>query len=161
MTQDISIEQKQTFINLLNNGIGVIFLHHSLASYQKWDEFINIIGGQYYEKRSLAAEDQDKASTYKHDVLVNIEIVDKNHPVTLGMEDFQLYDEVYGNFKVLPTVTKLLKTDHPESVEIIGWTNTYGHSRIVYLQPGHDNHAFADKNYRTLLKNAISWVTKK
>ena len=47
MNQEISEEQKTAFLDVLNKGIGCVFLHHSLASYQKWDEYIQIVGGQY------------------------------------------------------------------------------------------------------------------
>ena len=42
---------KTDFVNLLNEGIGVVFLHHSIASYQTgWDGFEEILGGKYHEK---------------------------------------------------------------------------------------------------------------
>ena len=40
--------QQQAYMNLLNKGKSMIFLHHSLVSYQNWPEFIKIVGGQYH-----------------------------------------------------------------------------------------------------------------
>jgi hypothetical protein len=130
-----------------------VFLHHSLVSYQEWDEFENIIGGRYF----LSGLEQD-SSTYRHDVDIPVRVIHKDHPVTKGIDDFMIHDEVYGNFKVLPGVQALLSTTHPESGKIIGWTNIYGNSRIVYLQLGHDHYAYENPNYRRLLKQAITWV---
>jgi len=155
MVQEIDETQKAAFIKVLGEGKGVVFLHHSLVSYQEWDEYEKIIGGRYV----LTNKDQD-SSTYRHDVDIPVTVVDKDHAITKDMEDFDIRDEVYGNFRVSPAVHPLLKTTHPESGEIIGWTNNYGKSRIVYLQLGHDHYAYENPNYRHLLKQAIDWVQK-
>jgi len=148
MAKEIDDSQKASFLKLLEQGKGMVFLHHSLASYQEWAEFEKILGGRY----------EEGLSTYKHDVEVPVRIVSKDHPITKGVDDFVILDEVYGNFKVLPGVQAILKTTHPESGEVIGWTNHYGKSRIVYLQLGHDHHAYENLNYRHLVKQAINWV---
>jgi type 1 glutamine amidotransferase len=88
-------------------------------------------------------------------------IKDPAHAITKGITDFDILDEVYGNTEVLPHVTVLLTTNHPESGKIIGWTHTKEKSRIVYLQPGHDNNSWTDPNYRQLIRQAIGFVSKK
>ena len=154
MVQEIDDSQKVDFINVLKEGKGVVFLHHSLVSYQGWDEFEKIIGGRY-----ILSDIDQNASNYRHDVEIPVRVVDKNHPITMGIDDFVIHDEVYGNFKVLSTVRPLLSTTHPESGEIIGWSNNYGKSRIVYIQLGHDHYAYDNPNYRKLIKQSIDWVT--
>jgi uncharacterized protein len=153
MVQDINDSQKKAFITLLNDGKGVVFLHHSLVSYQDWEEFEKIIGGRYI----LSSPDQD-SSTYRHDMEVPVMIADKVHPITKGVNDFVIHDEVYGNFKVLPDVHPLLRTTHPESGPIIAWTNSYGKSQIVYIQLGHDHFAYENPDFRRILKQSIDWV---
>lgn len=153
MYQEIDKEQKAAFIKLLEKGKGLVFLHHSLASFQAWDEYERIIGGRYVESGS-----DEERSTYQHDVEVDVQIADHMHPIAEGLNNFLIHDEVYGNFRVLPTVHPILKTTHPESGELIGWTNRYGNSRIVYIQLGHDHYAYENPNYRRLLKQAIDWA---
>ncbi len=157
MNQDITAEQKQAFLDMVKKGKGLLFLHHSLASYQEWDEFLQVLGGRYW----LKPEDKSKASTFEHDLDIPVQIVAADHPVTRSLKDFVIHDEAYGNFQVLPQVTPLLKTRHPKSGEIIGWANSYGTSRIVYLQLGHDHYAYENGNYRRLVRNAIFWVAGK
>lgn len=158
MWQEISEKEKQAYIDLTNQGKPFLFLHHSLVSYQNWPEFEKIIGGKYIE-RSPDIPDE-KQSTFKHDVWVDIETVDSEHPVTAGFNDFKLFDEVYGNFRVSNSVKPLLKTNHPESTGIIGWENKYNSSVIIYLQPGHDSNAFKSPLYRKLLFQAINYLSK-
>ncbi len=154
MFQEITESQKSAYLQLLDQGQGMVFLHHSLVSYQDWPEFQSIIGGKYL----LDAINEHPPSTYKHDVDINVNIVDDTHFITRGMEDFQIRDEVYGDYLVNKTVTPLLITNHPESTETIGWCHTYGKSRIVYLQSGHDHHGYENEHFKTLVYNAIQWV---
>ena len=154
MYQEITEPQKSAYLKILKRGKGMVFLHHSLVSYQEWPEFQRIIGGKYI---SEATKNRSK-STYKHDIDIDVEIVDPSHPITHGMKDFQIHDEVYGNYVINEDVSPILKTNHPESSDIIGWHHQYGDSRIVYLQLGHDHLAYENKNYRMLVHNAITWV---
>ncbi len=153
MAKEIDESQKTAFIKLLEKGKGMVFLHHSLASYQAWAEFEKIIGGRYVE----AGPDLE-ISTYQHDVEFTVQIAETNHPITRGLKDFVIHDEVYGNFRVLPGTQAILRTTHPESGEVIGWTNQYGNSRIVYIQMGHDHQAYENPAYRRLVRQAIDWV---
>jgi len=155
MVQNITDEQKVAWLQLLKNGKGMVFLHHSLVSYQDWPEFRNIIGGKYL----LEQEGNNAKSTYRHDVDFNIQVVDKAHPVCKGVADFEIHDEVYGGYLVNNDVTRLLITNHPESTPLVGWCHNYEKSRIVYLQLGHDHFAYENENYRRLVLNSIQWVS--
>ena len=159
MTQPISDLQKEKFIGLTKKGTGLVFLHHSLVSYQKWEEFKNIVGGKYYEnKHDYPAE---KQSNYKHDLTLHVKVINPKHPVNNGINDFTILEEGYSNIEVLPGITPLLSTSHPDCTDIIAWANQYNNSRVVYLLPGHDDHAYTNVNYRKLISNAIQWTTKK
>jgi len=158
MVQDISEPQKAAFLDLLNKGKGMVFLHHSFISYQDWPEFEQVTGGKYFLEATMKDGQEIPASTYKHDVNFDLTVVDPEHPVTKGLRDFTIHDEVYGGYTVLPDVEPLLTTNHPESSEIIAWAKSYGNSRIVVIQPGHDSHGYSNPNYQQLVKQAIEWV---
>ncbi len=83
------------------------------------------------------------------------------HPVTKGIDNFEILDEVYGNTEVLPEVTPLLTANHPQSSKIIGWTHQKDKSRIVYIQLGHDKNGYFNPNYQKLVKQAIGFAAKK
>jgi type 1 glutamine amidotransferase len=160
MVQEITSKEQAAYVNMLEQGKGVVFLHHALASYREWAGYEFITGGRFYldllpDKKS---KENYPVSTYQHNVDIPVTIVDQNHPVTTGLEDFVLHDETYGNCKILPGVNPLLSTSHPESMEIVGWAHLYGKSPIVYIQPGHDHSAFQNPSYRQLVEQAIRWV---
>ena len=156
MWQDISASEKEAFLRLTEKGTGLVFLHHSLVSYQQWDHFEEIRGGKYYERGYDYP--QEKLSGYKHNIVMEVTVTDPLHTVTKGMDDFKILDEGYSNIGVMPGVTPLLTTYHPDCSDTIGWAHTYKNSKVVYILPGHDNHAWSDRNYRSILANSISWT---
>jgi type 1 glutamine amidotransferase len=157
MWQNISEQEKEGFLHLLEKGSGIIFLHHSLVSYQKWSEYKNIIGGKYVLEESV---DNDRAaSTYKHDLILNVKVVDITHAVTNGLKDFQIRDEGYKGIEILSSVQPLLSVYHSDCTEYVAWAHKYKNSKIVYILLGHDHHAYQNANYRQLIQNAIFWVS--
>ena len=155
MYQTIQPNEKQAFLKLLRKGKPMLFLHHALVSYQNWDEFREIIGGKYYNQKILENRPEHVYSDFLHDTDIKVEILQNQHPVTNGMEDFTVFDEVYGNTEVLPGVIPLLGTNHSKSSPVIAWENHYRKSRIIYIQLGHGTSIFSDENYRKLLHQAI------
>jgi type 1 glutamine amidotransferase len=140
--------------------VGLVVLHHALVSYQDWPEFERIIGGTYPEP-----QDRKGAVTaelgYEHDVNVPVTIVAKDHPVTAGLQDFIIHDEIYWGFRVRPDVIPLITTTHPKSGKPLAWTRTEKKSRVVYVQLGHGPQAFADANFRRLLEQSIRYVAER
>ena len=157
MWQEISESEKDAYLNLLNNGMGMVFLHHSLVSYQHWDEFYRIIGGKYIE---LEYHDNPnfKGSGYKEDITLDVKIMDKKHPVTYGLSNFNIFDEGYQDIEVHPDIHPLLSTSHPDCTPVVAWANHYKNSKIIYILLGHGRQAYENENYRKLIKNAILWV---
>jgi len=158
LNQDITDAQKADLVALLEKGKGLVVLHHALADYQDWDEFLKVVGGRYHLAPWVKDGQQQPASTFHEGVDIKVHIADPDHPITKGLTDFTLHDEVYGGYTVLPTVHPLLTTDHAESTPTIAWTNTYGQSRVAVIQFGHGRGAYDDPNYRRLLGQAIQWA---
>jgi len=155
MTQKISPQRQAIFLHLLDQGVGVVALHHSIAAFQDWPEYEKIIGGKYLLKDRAEKEGNGKASGFKHDVEFTIHLED--HPITQGLKDFKVQDETYINCTFEPDNTPLLTTDDPTSDKLIGWTRTYRNARICYIQPGHGVSIFANETYQSIVARAIRW----
>ncbi|WP_435139640.1 ThuA domain-containing protein [Formosa sp. A9] len=160
VSQHISEIQKEAFLNLLEQGKPMLFLHHALVCYQDWPTYEHIVGGKYYHAKKGKDSLSVIPSTYKHDEQIPVQIINRNHPITYNMNDFVILDEVYNKFKRHNNVTPILSTTHPESEKVIAWTHTYGNAPIVFIQLGHDHQAYENTNYRTLINNAIQWLAK-
>jgi type 1 glutamine amidotransferase len=155
-TEPITAEEKEIFLGEFEKGTGMVFLHHSLASHPEWSEYVQLIGGKY----NLPGHTPDTSlwSDYKHDLKLSVHVVDKNHPVTAGVDDFEILDEGYSHTTVLPGVHYLLETSHPDCDRHVGWTHQVRNSKVVYLMGGHDKHAYENPAFRKLVSNAVQYT---
>jgi type 1 glutamine amidotransferase len=161
MPRSITPAQQARFMELFARGTGLVVTHHALVSYQGWPEYERIIGGRWIEKPEKGGDPAVKPSGYRHDVDIPVGVADKAHPVTAGLRDFTIHDEIYWDFRVGADVTPLLTTTHPDSGNPLAWVRTEGKSRVAYLLLGHGPSAYGDANYRRLLANAIRWAARR
>jgi len=159
LVDSITPAQQESYIRLLKKGASMIFLHHSLVSYQNWSEFIKIVGGQYHTHPVVVNGDTLKTS-YEHGVNIPVKVENKKHPVTKGLQDFDIVDEVYGGVEILPQVKPLLSTTHPKSMRYLAWVNHYGNSDVICIQLGHGPSGYSNPNFRKLIRQAIEWSAK-
>jgi uncharacterized protein len=160
MPKEITEAQKAKFLALLEQGVGLVVLHHALVSYQHWPDYERIIGGRYPEEDGKGGVVTEQVG-YQHDVDVPVVIVAMDHPITAGMKDFTIRDEIYWGYRVGSDVTPLITTTHPKSGKPLAWTRTEKKSRVVYLQLGHDHSAFENPNYRQLVARSIRWAARR
>jgi hypothetical protein len=170
---------------LLAEGVPVVALHHSIASWPAWDRFADIVGGRFHYVAARLDGADWPDSGYRHGVRQHLRVVDASHPVCAGLpEQFELTDETYLCPVFESRVTPLLVSDapkvgtefysatlavtgsrnsrqgwsHPAGSALAAWTHRVGNSTVVYLQPGDGPEAYANTHYRTLVSNAVRWV---
>ena len=159
--QRIPDEAKADFLARLQEGKGLVVLHHSIAAYPDWPEYWEIIGARYYLAATNLNGVAKARSAWKHGVDFKIHIADPKHPVTRGVKDFDIHDETYKWFDVSKDCHPLLTTEEPESNKVIGWAKTYKGARVVLIQLGHDHFAYENPSYQQLERQAIAWVAPK
>lgn len=172
------------FRALLEDGKGVVALHHALAGWPTWDEYHEWLGGRFLYHPGTVRGRRVLDSGYAHGVTYEA-VVLADHPVTAGLPPrFALTDETYLAEIFAEDVMPLLRADipftreqffsaelavggsmyerggwdHPPGSDLIGWTREVASSRLVYLQPGDGPSVYDDPNYRRLVENAIRWV---
>jgi len=161
MPKEIPEEAQKDFIGMLEKGKGLVALHHAFCSYDFWPEYTNIIGGRYHHFPWDKNGEVQPPSRYKHDLPMDIKVIDKKHPVTKGVQDFRIIDEAYGGTEILETVHPLLGTDEPLNGPLVCWTNNYGNAKVVTFTLGHDKQAWENPAFSQVLSQAILWVRKK
>jgi type 1 glutamine amidotransferase len=157
----ITPQQQKAFISLLKQGIGVVSLHHNMGAHQDWPEFRKIIGGKFFTKPGEIDGVKYAVCPWDHDQDMKVTVVNKEHPITKGLVDFQIHDETYKGYWTDPKAVVLLKTDHPKNSPELAWVTQYGKSRVFYLMLGHDGQAWANPAYRKLLHQGILWAAGK
>ncbi|MDR2027408.1 MAG: ThuA domain-containing protein [Prevotellaceae bacterium] len=161
MPPEIPEEAQSDFVAMLEQGKGLVVLHHALGSYPRWPEYTNIAGGKYHFSQWVKDSTVCPPSEYAHDMTFQIRVADKNHPVTKGVSDFQIIDETYNRIETLPSVHPLLVTDEPSSCPLIAWTNSYRKARVVTILSGHDEKAWQNPSFQKILTQAILWTAKR
>jgi type 1 glutamine amidotransferase len=179
---------KAGLLALLDQGKGVVALHHAIAGWPAWPDYAELLGGRFLyrpgELRGVALPD----SGYHHGVTHDLIVADPAHPVVAGLpERFPLTDEIYLSEVFEESVSPLLRSSadftrdnfysatqaisgtmysnegwaHADGSNLIGWTKRARNSPLVYLQPGDGPETYEDANYRRLIENAIRWVCSK
>lgn len=140
-----SEKQRANFLKLLDEGVGLVILHHAIYGYRPWGEFQGIVGVTSWLDHA------------KDNVELSIHIEDPNHPITQGLADFKLTGEAYIGHDLDPKVHVLLTTDSPENSKAIAWTHTYRNAPVCYFQLGHDSEAYDKPEFGAFLGAAIRW----
>jgi len=160
MGQKISEKRRENLLALMDKGVGVVAMHHSIVAYGSWPEWARLIGGKYFERPAEFEGKQWRASIYQHDVPLEVVVADTGHAITAGIKDFHVVDETYKYQWNDPQVHVLLTTGEPTSDRLLAWSRTYRKSRVCYIQLGHGPSAYNDANYRRLVVQAIRWAAK-
>ena len=176
---------KADMLAMLSEGMGMVFLHHSLAAWPAWDDYADIVGGRFLYRPAYLNGQAWPDSGYRHDVRHTISI-ELDHPVTYGMPDsFSMVDELYLCPIFTSDIVPILVSDfsylsenfysaklavdgrmfqnegwsHPMGSNIVGWIKHFRNSPIVYLQGGDSESALLDQNFGQLVRNAVRWVS--
>lgn len=176
VTTDPSDKFKENFMALLDEGKPMVFLHHAVASWPTWDEYAEVVGGRFHFLPGELGGKSYPGSGFLPSTQHTVSVEDTNHPITDGIPDtFEMVDELYLMPILEDRVKPLLRSgfdfsadnfpygginfkSHEQGSNLIGWTNQYKNSSTVYLQFGHGETAFRDRNYRKLLNNAVVWA---
>lgn len=154
--RELTDAQKAKFLSLFDKGVGVVVLHHALLSYQTWPEYERIAGGKYLLDNEKVGDKVTPASTYQGNVNIDVKLIAKDHPVTAGLSDFTVSDEIYRGVRTTSDITTLLTAEDKP----LAWVRTEKQSRVVGIVIGHGP-AYADANFQRLLRQSIRWVAKR
>ncbi len=147
---DLSPGAKENLLSYVKGGKGLVPLHFACSAYQDWPEYKNLIGRIW--KKGEAGH--GPRSTFAN------KIVDAEHPITKGLEDFEADDELYAKLsgdapiKVLVTAD----SDWSKKTEPLVFTHTYGRGRVAQDLYGHDVKARSSSAYKVLLCRCIEWA---
>jgi hypothetical protein len=152
---------KAGLLALLDEGKGVVALHHAIAGWPAWPDYAEMLGGRFLyrpgELRGVSLPD----SGYHHDVTHEVIVTDTDHPVQPLLRSSAAFtrDHFYSASQAI--AGKMFSNEgwaHDDGSDLIGWTKRARNSPLVYLQPGDGPDTYADPNYRRLIENAIRWV---
>lgn len=157
MSSKITEAQRESLWAWLDAGKGLVFLHHAIADYPEWPEFEQILGAKYFLKAQDWHGEARAQSEYTHDVDFPVHIEDPAHPITQGLTDFTIHDEVYRKWALLPDNHLLLTTTNELSDKALAWTRLCRKTNVVFIQLGHGPEAYANPSFSKLVERATLW----
>ena len=141
---------KDALSELGTTGQGIVVWHHSLLAWPKWDFWTRLVGIE------------DRAFGYHIGMDLRVCVADRAHPITRGIEDWEMVDETYTMQEPAAEENRVLLTvDHPKSMKAIAWVREFGQARVFCFQSGHDDKTFSNPHFREVLLRGIRWTAAK
>lgn len=104
-----SPEVAESVVNLLDAGQGLVVLHHAISGWPGWPGWAEVTGARFlYRPGTLRGVDLP-SSGYRVDRFVISPVAE--HPVTAGIEPFEVDDELYFIPVLNDRITPLLEQD--------------------------------------------------
>jgi len=90
-----------------------------------------------------------------------VKVVNRRHPITAGVEDYEIVDEQHFLWFDYDRVELLLKSQGRDGREsAAGWAYEYGKGRVAYLANGHTLEILQHPMVQRLLQNAVRWLLR-
>lgn len=160
------------------DGVPAVNIHCAMHSY-RW--------GMFKEPVAVGADNAGwfemigiQSSRHGPKAPIDLTFTDKEHPITVGMQDWTTIDEeLYNNLKTFDAAHPLVsgkqiqfpkpkkgKPADPNAVgteanAVVAWTNLYGpkETKIFSTTLGHFNETVADDRYLDLVTRGLLWVS--
>lgn len=116
---------------------------HSAIAFSGQDVFDRLVGGVFVEHPPIAE--------------FPVRVVDAAHPVTAGVEDFTIEDELYVTKAMTDDLHVLLEANWQDGATALGWTRSHGSGRVCYLANGHHEPALSVPAVKRLIQNGARW----
>ncbi|MDR6973098.1 ThuA domain-containing protein [Leifsonia shinshuensis] len=152
------------------NGTGMAGWHGGIAdSYRDNADYLHMIGGQFahHAGKDPAERVGDQSDNYIP-YTVHITELGRTHPITQGIDDFDLVTEQYWVLSdeyndVLATTTQEVRPwdawNRPVTSPAI-WTRQWGKGRIFVSAPGHRLEIVESQPVRTIIERGLLWASR-
>ena len=137
-------DQERAVVEFVEAGGGLLALHNATGLYPEGGPYLKLLGGTYQGHGPLER--------------FSVKVVDRSHPITRGVSDFEVADEQHTPAPDRRRVHMLLESRSDEgTIGAAGWALGAGRGRVCYLANGHTNEALSHPEYQKLLGNAALW----
>ena len=150
----ITEQQGKAVEDFVAGGNGFYALHNSsnISLYSK--HFRSVMGGAYIGHPPLRP--------------FKVRVVNKEHPITRGVEDFMVNDEQHFVTYDKDPKDIILRSENIDGLtyeglgaeSVAGWAYEFGKGRVVFTAAGHTLHAMWNSEYLKIQKNALRWLLK-
>jgi type 1 glutamine amidotransferase len=149
-TPTITAEAQENLLRFVKGGKGFYVQHLASASFAKWEEFGKLCGRKWV----MGVSGHGPRAVFKS------KVVNKEHPITQGLDDFDIDDELYAKLQGDEPITVLVEADSDWSkkTEPLVFVRTYGEGRVVHNAFGHDRKAILHPTVAKLVARGAEWA---
>jgi len=143
-------QAQENLLNFVKGGKGFFVQHMASASFPQWEEFGKLCGRKWV----MGTSGHGPRGVFE------AKVVDKEHPITAGMEDFKTDDELYAKLQGTGEIHVLVQADSDWSkkTEPLLVTSNYGKGRTVYNAFGHDRKALLNPSVQKIIVRGVEWA---
>jgi type 1 glutamine amidotransferase len=143
-------QAQENLLNFVKGGKGFFVQHLASASFPKWEEFGKLCGRKWV----MGTSGHGPRSVFE------AKVVDKEHPITAGMSNFETDDELYSKLQGTGDIHVLVQADSDWSkkTEPLVFTLSYGKGRVVQNAFGHDRKALMTPSVQTIITRGVEWA---
>ena len=139
--------QQQAIWDFVHGGGGFLALHNAQGLYPPDGLYYELFGGDY--------------GGHPEPYVFTVRVEDRDHPVTSGVEDFEIFDEQHTVKYYLDREHLLLRSIARDNLSApAGWWREMGKGRFCYLAPGHTPEALDHPMMQRLMRNAARWLLR-
>jgi type 1 glutamine amidotransferase len=141
---------QENLLNFVRGGKGFFVQHLASASFPKWEEFGKLCGRKWV----MGTSGHSPRSVFK------AKVVNKQHPITAGLDDFEIDDELYSKLQGTGEINVLVEgdSDFSKKAEPLVFTLNYGKGRVVHNAFGHDRKALMTPNVQKIIARGVEWA---
>jgi len=141
---------KENLLSFVEGGKGFVVHHLGSASFKDWDEFGKLCGRKWVMGKS----------GHNPRGVFEAKIVKKDHPITKGVENFRIFDELYSKLQGDEKIEVLVSaySDFSETEEPLIFVRPYGKGRSVHNAFGHDFKAIKNPAMKKLICQSVEWA---
>jgi type 1 glutamine amidotransferase len=149
-TPAMTDQAKANLLSFVKGGKGFYVQHLGSASFPKWDEFVKLCGRKWV----MGTSGHNARSVFE------ARIAKQDHPITKGMTNFKIFDELYSKLQGDTEIEVLVSaySDFSEKEEPLVFTRPYGKGRCVHNALGHDFKAILNPNMQQLIRRSVEWA---
>ncbi len=145
---------KDGLVQFVSEGGGIVYIHAASAACTNWEGYQHMAGASWGTKTRHGKIDS-----------MQVNIDDKNHPITKGIEEFWIVDELWveiekkAAFKVLAKAYSKQENNGRNQMEPVLIYQHYGKGKSVYNILGHDVRAMKNTSWQELFLRSVKWVS--
>lgn len=142
--------------HFVRQGGGLVLVHFACGAFEESkDEFAKLAGRVWFGMKPPTGRKQhDPRGPFE------VNIIDHDHPITKGMEDFTTTDELYtcleGDTPITTLATATSKNDGKPYP--MAFVHAYGKGRVFHTPLGHDVAAFRAAGAARLIRRGTAWA---